>query len=372
MNKGCLAVLFIPVLAVVLTFGLIFLVAMGTSGASVASGLCGVPGTPGTVPAGTKKVAGFSGDQLENAAEIMAAASDLKLPVAAQILGVQTAIGESTLKVIDSGDAAGPDSRGLFQQRANGAWGSYQDRMDPRISATNFFKAMQRIEGWEDLSPSQAIHRVQRNADPDHYTKYRPQAAAIVKALSTGEAGQDDAEEGQGIDANGTCPTGGGETVGDLGSGKWVNPLPGGRETSGFGGRSCPAGTQCNVNTADHKGVDLAKGGQADVLAPADMKITVAEQGQGWKSAYGTYVIAKQVDKPGLVFEFHHMAHGTLKVKAGDTVAAGTPIGIEGGTGNASGVHLHFQIATPNAPSGAPTYNYAVDPVPYLKKKGVL
>jgi len=370
MRNGCLALLLIPGLAVVLTFGLIFLVAMGTSGPSVASGLCGVPGMPGTVPAGTKKVAGFSGDQLENAASIMSAASDLDLPVAAQILGVQAAIGESTLKVIDRGDAAGPDSRGLFQQRANGAWGSYQDRMDPHTSATNFFKAMQRIEGWEELSPSQAIHRVQRNADPGHYTKYRPQAAAIVKALSKGDTGNNDAAEG--IDANGTCDSGNGETIGDLGSGKWVHPLPGGRETSGFGGRACPAGTECNANTADHKGVDFALGGQAQVLAPADMKITVAEQGQGWKAAYGTYVIAKQVDKPGLVFEFHHMAHGTLKVKAGDTVAAGTPLGIEGGTGNASGAHLHFQIATPNAPAGAPTYEYAVDPMSYLKKKGVL
>ena len=68
-------------------------------------------------------------------------------------------------------------------------------------------------------------------------------------------------------------------------------------------------------------------------------------QSEIWKSVYGTYIIAKQLEKPGLVFEFHHMVHGSLLVKAGDTVAAGTPLGIEGTTGNSTGVHLHFQLA---------------------------
>ena len=50
---------------------------------------------------------------------------------------MMTAIGESNLVNVNYGDLAGPDSRGLFQQRANGAWGSYADRMNPRIAATN-------------------------------------------------------------------------------------------------------------------------------------------------------------------------------------------------------------------------------------------
>ena len=102
---------------------------------------CAAPGTSvapsgGTVPGGA--VAGFDAEQIRNAAAIMRAASDLGLPVAAQLIGVQAAIGESTLRVIDFGDGAGPDSRGLFQQRANGAWGSYGDRMDPHASSTNY------------------------------------------------------------------------------------------------------------------------------------------------------------------------------------------------------------------------------------------
>jgi murein DD-endopeptidase MepM/ murein hydrolase activator NlpD len=363
-SAAAIAVLLVPPVVVMLLLA-------GSSSASSDTGICAVDSqAPAAVQAGNATVDGFSGEQLKNAAQIMTAASDLKLPVSAQILGVQAAIGESTLKVIDFGDGAGPDSRGLFQQRDNGAWGSYEDRMNPRISATNFFKALQKVEGWEDLEPSQAIHRVQRNADPNHYTRFRPAAAAIVKALSVGKLG-DDLED---IDANGDCPDSSpdAEIIGDLGSGKWVNPLPGSAMTSGFGPRGCPAGASCNSSTLDHKGIDLAKGGMASALAPTDMKITVAEQGQGWKSAYGTYIIAKQVEEPGLVFEFHHLVHGSLKVKAGDTVAAGTPLAIEGTTGNSTGIHLHFQVASPGTPTDSPTFKHVIDPLPILKTKGVL
>ncbi|MDN5890454.1 MAG: M23 family metallopeptidase [Yaniella sp.] len=354
------ALFLVPVLVVVLLF-------LGTDEASSDTGSCGLEAdTPATVPAGTTEVAGFSGDQLSNATQIMKAASDLKLPVAAQILGVQAAIGESTLKVIDFGDTAGPDSRGLFQQRANGAWGSYKDRMDPHTSATNFLKALKRVKGWQDLAPTEAIHQVQGNAVANHYTPYRAPASAIVKALSGADL--DD------IDANGGCPDTGAsaETIGELGSGAWSSPLPGATITSGFGGRPCPAGASCNVNTTDHKGVDLAGGSSTNVLAPTDMKITVAEQGQGWKAGYGTYIIAKQVEKPGMVFEFHHMVHGSLKVAAGDTVAAGTPLGTVGTTGNSTGVHLHFQVATGDTPANKPTFKHVIDPTPILKAKEVL
>lgn len=170
----------------------------------------------------------------------------------------------------------------------------------------------------------------------------------------------------------GGCSPAPGSLIGELGSGTWVSPLPGGTVTSMFGPRGCPPGTDCNAHVLDHKGIDLAKGGNATVVAPADMRITVAEKGQGWRSAYGTYLVARQVDAPGLVFEFHHLAHGSLMVKAGDTVAAGTPLGTEGTTGNSSGVHLHFQIASPDAPDGESTADWAVDPYPILKAKGIL
>src|SRR5690606_34445211 len=78
-----------------------------------------------------KQVGVYSGKQLENAALIINAGKKLGLNKQGQTIGVMTAIGESTLNNIDRGDTAGPDSRGLFQQRANGAWGTLEERMDP-------------------------------------------------------------------------------------------------------------------------------------------------------------------------------------------------------------------------------------------------
>lgn len=132
----------------------------------------------------TETIAGYSGEQLVNAALIVSAGEALDLSVKGQIIGVMTAMGESSLQVLDRGDGPGPDSRGLFQQRDNGAWGSYEDRMDPTISSTNFFNALQDVDGWESLSPSEAAHRVQRNADPFHYTQYWTDAIDVVEAVA--------------------------------------------------------------------------------------------------------------------------------------------------------------------------------------------
>lgn len=349
------AIFLMPLMIVVIA-----IVAVG--GAASANGLCAAPGVVGNVKSVEDSVAGFSGVQLRNAAEIMGAATDLDLPVAAQILGVQAAIGESTLEVKTRGDEAGPDSRGLFQQRDNGAWGAYEDRMDPRISATNFFKALQRVDGWESLEPSTAIHRVQRNDNPNHYTQFRAPATEIIKALAGGDI--------EGIDSSGACPSATNEVIGEL-AGKWVNPLPGSTVTSGYGPRAAPAGTAGGVLADFHYGLDLSTttasvGGP--VLAATDMKITIAREDDG---QFGTRVNGTTLDGK-LTIGYYHLASGTLKVKVGDTVAAGTVLANEGATGNVAGTHLHLEFftGTPDEPS-VPT-NPTVDPEPILRSKGAL
>ncbi|GAB7190756.1 hypothetical protein NUM3379_14630 [Kineococcus sp. NUM-3379] len=160
---------------------------VGGAGGAPAGTAC-VPGSGGTGPlappgALPARVGEFSGEQVANAAQVMAAARDLGLDARAQTIGVMTALGESGLRNLDRGDAVGPDSRGLFQQRANGAWGSYADRMDPRTAATNFFLALRRVPGWQTLAPTLAAHRTQRNADPYHYERYWEQAVRLVGTL---------------------------------------------------------------------------------------------------------------------------------------------------------------------------------------------
>ena len=165
---------------------LVFSIILFGGGPRAAADVCSPTGGSVSVDASTLPevpVAGYQGEQLKNAALIINVGKSLGLSARAQTIGVMTAMGESSLNVLDHGDAAGPDSRGLFQQRGNGAWGSYTDRMDPTASATAFFRALQKVDGWEQLDPTIAAHRVQHNADPYHYQAYGPAAAQVVAAL---------------------------------------------------------------------------------------------------------------------------------------------------------------------------------------------
>jgi len=130
-------------------------------------------------------ISGYGADQLANAKVIIDAGVAAGAPHDAQVIAVMTAMGESGLRVLDHGDSVGPDSRGLFQQRDNGAWGSFDDRMDPAVSATNFYRALLRLPDWQALAPTVAAHRVQRNSDEGHYARYWPAADEVVRALTT-------------------------------------------------------------------------------------------------------------------------------------------------------------------------------------------
>lgn len=175
---GAGAMLAAPVLVAGLLIGFTLVSSAVTCAPASAVGV-----TPGDIPSGP--VAGYGHSQLVNAAWIMKAAADLGLSQRDQRIGVMTAIGESGLEVLDHGDAHGPDSRGLFQQRANGAWGSLADRMDPYTSARNFFTALASLPHREAMQPTLAAHQVQRNADPYYYQPFWQPAGLIVAALST-------------------------------------------------------------------------------------------------------------------------------------------------------------------------------------------
>ncbi len=103
----------------------VFLVLFGFGSGSAAASCGSMKGGSVDVDAAAAHapIDGYSGDQLKNAAYIMNAAEALGLSQQGQVIGVMTAMGESSLQVLDRGDTAGPDSRGLFQQRGNGAWG---------------------------------------------------------------------------------------------------------------------------------------------------------------------------------------------------------------------------------------------------------
>lgn len=161
-----------------------------------------------------------------------------------------------------------------------------------------------------------------------------------------------------------------------LGKGEWTSPLPGSHLTSGYGSRPCPLSSCAGQPyLMFHEGIDLAGGNKEYFYAPTDMKITYVGLGpidKNW-AYYGEYIYAVQVDEPHLVFEFHEAAQGSLKVKKGQTVKAGTALGKPGATGNSSGIHVHFQVNKPGTDVSGPTIQNgkSIDPMPFLREKGV-
>lgn len=288
---------------------------------------------------GAQNVAGYSGDQLLNAAHIMNAATVLGLPEEAQIIGVMVAMGESSLKNITYGDdivgVKNPDgtptsSVGLFQQQT--WWGSYADRMDPEKSATLFFGRLATVPGWQDMQPSAAAHKVQRNADPNHYTKYLQSAVDVVAALS-------------GSTTDGTC---------GASTGEWIRPVDG-PMTSPYGPRGLICnGAGCSKNF--HEGIDFGNACGTPIKAASGGQVTFV----GNAGAFGNRVIIDHGQ--GVESVYGHISPGSFKVKPGDTVAGGTVIADVGATGVVSGCHLDLKIQL----NGKTT-----DPQKFLEEHGV-
>lgn len=108
------------------------------------------------------------------------------------------------------------------------------------------------------------------------------------------------------------------------GSGNWVWPASG-RVTSGFGQR----------NGRLHKGIDIAGGGA--IRAADHGRVTFA----GWDGAYGNAVVIDHGN--GYRTRYAHLS--SIAVKRGQTVERGQNLGVMGATGNATGVHLHFEMS---------------------------
>ncbi|MES5818039.1 LysM peptidoglycan-binding domain-containing M23 family metallopeptidase [Streptomyces sp. RG80] len=81
----------------------------------------------------------------------------------------------------------------------------------------------------------------------------------------------------------------------------------------------------------------------------------------GWGGAYGNQVVIKLAD--GYYAQYAHLS--SLSVSSGQTVTEGQQVGLSGATGNVTGPHLHFEIRT------TPDYGSDVDPIAYLRAKGV-
>jgi murein DD-endopeptidase MepM/ murein hydrolase activator NlpD len=112
------------------------------------------------------------------------------------------------------------------------------------------------------------------------------------------------------------------------GEGSFAWPTVGGYISSGMGYRWGKL----------HKGIDIARPSNPTIKAADNGVVTFA----GWDSGgYGNKVIINHQN--GFTTLYGHMS--SISVSVGQTVSKGQAIGIMGATGDATGVHLHFEVS---------------------------
>ena len=99
-----------------------------------------------------------------------------------------------------------------------------------------------------------------------------------------------------------------------------------------------------------HSGIDITNGENTPIQATADGEVEEA----GWMERYGNGVVLTH--SPQLETLYAHMAR--VRVKTGQKVSRGDILGDMGRTGNATGVHLHYEVRLNGRP---------VNPMPYMR-----
>lgn len=139
---------------------------------------------------------------------------------------------------------------------------------------------------------------------------------------------------------SGTTPT--------VPSNGWLSPLSIGLVvTSPFGPRQDPTG----MSGSYHDGIDFAGPSGSPIMASKSGQVVAAE----FQSSAGNHVIIKHDN--GYYSYYLHLS--STYVSVGQNVAAGEVLGGMGTTGNSTGVHLHFGIATG-------LWSGFVNPAPFL------
>lgn len=100
-----------------------------------------------------------------------------------------------------------------------------------------------------------------------------------------------------------------------------------------------------------HNGTDIWSSHEPCwIEAPYDAKVLFAgpsatKGANGEPGGFGYYVqLLMRIDGKYYVSNFGHMQKGSIKVKVGQTIEAGTPLGKMGTTGMSTGKHLHWEL----------------------------
>jgi cell wall-associated NlpC family hydrolase len=165
-------IILIPVLVAAGASGAISAVFGGATSASVDCTLGGNSSSAG--------VAGYGPTQLANAATIVAVGKQMNVPEQGWVVAIATAMQESGLTNLDHGDR---DSLGLFQQRPSQGWGTPAQIMNPTYAATQFYRHLLAVPGWQQMSVNDAAQAVQHSGTPTAYAQHEQAARDVLAAV---------------------------------------------------------------------------------------------------------------------------------------------------------------------------------------------
>ena len=179
------------------------------------------------------------GEQIPNAETIVATGITLHIPDKGQVIALATALQESDLRNLASGDR---DSLGLFQQRPSQGWGTPAQIRDPVYAATRFYTALLQVPGWQQMTVTEAAQAVQKSGFGDAYAKWEPLARALQTAFTAalpGAAKNTTTGPAPAASAAGGCTTGK--------DGVGFGPIPAGTVPGGY---AIPVSAPGQVRTA--------------------------------------------------------------------------------------------------------------------------
>jgi len=143
------------------------------------------PDAPVVVERCTASVEGesysLSPEQAGNAATVVGISVRRNMPARAATIGIATIVQESGMRNLDHGDR---DSLGLFQQRPSQGWGTPEQVQDPVYSTNAFYDALDKVDGYREMSVTDAAQEVQRSGFPLAYGDHEPEARLIASTLT--------------------------------------------------------------------------------------------------------------------------------------------------------------------------------------------